>query len=276
LITTTPIGTGFPFETAASTDDTFDGDKLVRSSEQGKLDPPEVPERTDAVGMRIEERESDSARLEEFRTGTEQDVGSSRLEATTADDPSTHGPTAQRRFPQGCEQPSPFWETRFGEDIASQLAWGCPCTGRAHGLYGSVCEVGSASVVGQEGTAVATDVIEARKVFGIDHRRSRLCSAEPRGNGSTLHVDSGPLREDEYPIEFEPTIFEVGEYLQGPDDNGSSDRSFGTSQYHLGTERAELSLRASEPEPNHNVPRRIVINRATFPWGNLTAAKVEF
>lgn len=82
-----------------ATDDTFDGDKLVRSSEQGKLDPPEVFERTD--------------------------------------------------------------------------------------------------VVGQKGTAIATDVIEARKVFGIDHLRSGLCSAKPRGNGSTLHVDSGPLREDE-------------------------------------------------------------------------------
>ncbi len=164
--------------------DAFDGDKLVRSSEQGKLDPPKVFERTDGVGMRIKERESDSARFEEVRTGTEQDVGPSRLEATTADDPSTHGPTAQRRVSQGCEQPSPFWETRFGEDIASQLAWGRPCTGRAHGLYGSVCEVGSASVVGQERAAIAADVIEAREVFGIDHRRSGLCSAELRGNCS--------------------------------------------------------------------------------------------
>ena len=274
--TTTPIGTGFPFETASSADDTFDGDKLVRSSEQGELDPPEVLERTDVVGMRIKECESDSARLEEVRTGTEQDVGPSRLEATTADDPSTHGATAQRRFSQGCEQPSPFWETRFGEDIASQLAWGRPCTGRAHGLYGSVCEVGSASVVGQEGTAIATDVIEAREVLGIDHRRSGLCSAESRGNGSTFHIDSGLLREDEYPVEFEPTIFEVGEYLQGPDDNGCSDRSLGTSQHHLGTERAELSLGACEQEPNHNIPRCIVINKETFAWGNLTVAKVEF
>jgi hypothetical protein len=44
----------------------------------------------------------------------------------------------------------------------------------------------------------------------------------------------------------------------------------------IGNDDAELSLRASEPEPNDNVPRCIVINRATFPWGNLTAAKVEF
>ena len=96
----------------------------------------------------------------------------------------------------------------------------------------------------QEGTAFATDVIKAWKVFSIDHRRSGHCSAEPRGNGSTLQVDSGPLREDEYLIEFEPTIFEVGEFLQGPDDDSSSDRSFGASQYQLGTERSELSLRA--------------------------------
>ncbi len=91
-------------------------------------------------------------------------------------------------------------------------------------LYGSLCDVGSTSVAGQEGTAFATDVIKAWKVFSIDHRRSGHCSAEPRGNGSTLQVDSGPLREDEYLIEFEPTIFEVGEFLQGPDDDSSSDR----------------------------------------------------
>jgi len=274
--TTTPIGTGYPFETASSPDDPFDGNEPVRSSEQGELVPSEVLERTDDVGMRITECQSDCARLEDVRTGTRQDVGPSRLEASTTNHPPAHGPTAQRRVPQGSQQPLAIWETWFGENIASQLAWGCSCTNWVHGLYGSVCEVGSASVIGEEGTAIATDVIEAREVFGIDHRRSWLCATEPGGDGSALHADSGSLREDEHPLEFESTVFEVGEHLQGPYDNSRCDRSVGAPQHHPGAERAELSPGACEQEPRYDTPRLILINRETFPWGNLTVAKVEF
>ena len=273
---TTPIGTGYPFETTSSPDDAYDGHELVRSSEQGELVPSEVLERTDVVGMRIAECQSDSARLEEVRVGTRQDVGPSRLEATATFNPSAHGPTSQRRVPQRSQQSPDIWETRFGEDIASQLAWGCTCTNWAHGLYGPVCEVGSVSVAGEEGTAIATTVIEVREVFSIDHRRSWLRAAEPGGDGSALHVNSGSIREDEYPLEFEPTVFEVGEYLQGPNDNRSGNRSVGTSQHHLGAERAELSAGACEQDPRNNTPRCILIKRETFPWGNLTVAKVEF
>ena len=51
---------------------------------------------------------------------------------------------------------------------------------------------------------------------------------------SSLHSDT--LREVEHSLEFEPTVFEVGEYLQRPDDDGSGDRPLGAPQHDLGTD----------------------------------------
>ena len=92
---------------------------------------------------------------------------------------------------------------------------------------------------------------------------------------SRRHGGACLLREDEYPLKFEPTVFEMGEYFQRPDDNRCRDRSLGTPQHHLGTQRAELSLGTRKQEPSNLTPRCIVINREVFPWGILTVAKVE-
>jgi transposase len=274
--TTAPIGTGFPFETSSSAHDTFDGNEPLGTSSQGELAAPEVPERIDVAGMRITQRQSGSARLEEVRPGTEQDMGPSRLETLTANDPTTHGPIAQRRVPQGSEQPSAVWKARLREDVATEFAWGRSCTGWVQSLHGSVREVGSASALGEEGAAIATDANEAWEIFSIDHRRSWLCAAESGRDGSALHVDSGPLREDEYSVEFEPAVFEVGEYIQRPYDHGCGNRPTGAPQHHPGVECTELSLGTGQQEPRNVKPIWCVINRETFPWGNLTVAKVEF
>ena len=239
--TTTPIGTGFPFETTSSTDDTFDVYKPIGTSGQRELDPLKVSERTNSVGMRVAECKSDSARLEEVGIGTKQDVGSSSVEAIAPGHPPTHGPTSQRRIPQGGEQSSDVWQTRFGEDVTSECSWGCTCANWSLGMYGALCEVGAVPSRSEEGTAAATDVVEAWQVFGVDHRRPWLCSAESRGDGSALYVDSGSLREDEYLAEQQSAILKMGEHLQRPDDNSSSDRSLGAPQHHHGAQHGSLS-----------------------------------
>ena len=58
------------------------------------------------------------------------------------------------------------------------------------------------------------------------------------GVGSPLYVDCRSLCEDEYSAEQQSAIFEMAEYLQGSDDNGSCDRSSLTPQRHPETERA--------------------------------------
>ena len=274
--TTVPIGTGFPFETASSTDDAFDGHEPFGASGERELDPLEVPERANSFGMRVTECKSDSARLEEVRTGAKQDMGPSAVEALAPGCSSTDGPTSQRRVPQGGEQSSDVWQTRFGEDITSQCSWRCTCASWALGMYGSLCEVGAVSADGQEGVAATTNVIEVGEVLGVDHRRSWLCSAESRGDGSALYVDSRSIREDEHLAEQQSAIFEMGEYLQGPDDNGCCDRSPGTPQHHHGAERAELSTGTRKQPTGDHKPHCIVLNRECFPWGILTVAKVQF
>ena len=59
-------------------------------------------------------------------------------------------------------------------------------------------------------------------------------------------LDSRLLREDEYSTEKQPTVFQVGEHLQGPDDDRSSNRSLGAPQRGPRAERAELPLIGSD------------------------------
>lgn len=273
---TAPVATGFPFETTSSTNDAFDGNELVGTSSKRGLDTPTVPRRTDSSGMPVEECKSGSARLEEVGTGAKQNMGPGPMETPTIGHPPTHGPTSQRRVPQGSDEPSAFWETRFREDIASQCAWGFSSTSWAYSVHGSVCEVGTIPACSEEGAAVATDVVEAWEVLGVDHRRSWLCSAESRGNGSTLYIDRGSIREVEHLAEQQPTFLEVGEHLQRPDDDSRCHRSSGASQHHLRTEREKLSTGRGKQPTSLNSTRCFIVKREEFQSGILTVAKVEF
>jgi transposase len=162
-----PIGTGFPFEMPSASDDAIDGREPIGTSSCGELDSLEVPERTDSSGMRDAESQSNPSRAQEIRAGAEQDLGSGRMGTPTTDDSPTDGPTAQRRIPERGEQSSDLWQARHGEDIASQCAWRCTCTSRSYGLYGTLCEVGATSLVGQEGVAVAPVTDEAWEVLRV-------------------------------------------------------------------------------------------------------------
>ncbi len=269
------IGTGLPFEATSSSDDACDGDEPGRSSGQGELDSLQIPERVDTTGMRDTSIQSNWTGVEEVWIGAQQDVGPNRLETSSVDGPPADGPTSARRVPEGRNQSSDIWETRFGEDFASGCTWGLARAIRSYGLQSDVCETGTTLVVGEEGIAIATNVIEAREVFGVDHRRSGLRSAESRGDGSTFYIDSRSLREDEYSAEQQPTVFQVGEHLQGPDDDRSGNRSLGTPQRDPRAERAELPLGASEQRKSR-IARRDGLNQESFEREILTVAKVRF
>jgi hypothetical protein len=78
------------------------------------------------------------------------------------------------------------------------------------------------------------------RLRGDFDRRPGLRAAEPRGDGSAVHAAGGPLRAWQRVANEQPAVLEVGEHLQGPDDNGGSDRPVGASQRDRGVEPAEL------------------------------------
>ena len=133
----------------------------------------------------------------------------------------------------------------------------------------------------QEGVSPPTTTNETWSILGIDHRRLGLCTAEPRGNGSALYVDRGSLREVEYSTEFESAVFEEGADLQGPDDDGSSDRSIGASQFDHRTERRKHAIGGSQSEPRETTHSRqrypIITHRefTKFPCGCVVVPKAE-
>jgi hypothetical protein len=273
---TAVIRTGFPFETASFTDDASNGDQPVGASCGRELDALEVSQRANDSGMRSTSRESNPARVEAIRAGTPQDLGSDRLEATSVVGSSADGPTSSGRVPQGSEQSTDLRSPGFGEDVVAQLAWGSFGAGGSHGLSGALCQACPASSVGQAGATTTAVSIEAREVLGIDYRRSWLCSAEPRRDGSIVHVDRGPVRAYEHLAEQQSSVFEMGTDLQRSDDDSRRDRSLGASQCDPGAERPELSPGASEEGTVLPSPHLIVLNQETFYWGNLTVAKVQF
>jgi transposase len=273
---TCPISTGYPFEAPAATNDPCNGPEPFGAGFQRTLDVPAVSRRVDAIGMRNQECQSHSTSVEGIGTRTEQDMGPSSVGATTNSGTPTHGPTSERRVPGAGYQSADLRATRFWEDDAAQCTWGCASPCWPHGLYGTVYSVGTTSVVGQEGVATTSIDVEACEVLSADHRRYRLCTAVTRGDGSPLHVDRQSLREVQHSAEFESSVLEVGEHLQGPDDDSSCDRQAGASQRHPRAERTELPTRACEHRQDFGAATCFTLKQELFRWGILNVAKAEF
>ena len=62
---------------------------------------------------------------------------------------------------------------------------------RPHGMLRSVRETSPALATGQARPETASVAYETWSILSIDYRRLGLCSAEPGGDGSALHVDRG-------------------------------------------------------------------------------------
>ena len=206
-------------------------------------------------------------------TGAEQDMGSGRMESHSSFYTAEDGIASNRRVSESGEQCSVIWQTRFRKDVATQCVRGCLGAGGASGLLCTVCEVGAASSGCEEGIATAAVALEAWEVPSIDYRRSRVCSAEPGGDGSALHMDRRSIRMHNHPAEQQPTVLEVGEYLQGPDDDSSCYRSLGASQRDPRAQRTELPPRASKQRAHGTERRCFIVNNENFQWGKVIVAE---
>lgn len=105
---------------------------------------------------------------------------------------------------------------------------------------------GAGSLEGQARSGTE-DLAQATEPLGrLADRRPGLCAAEPGGDGSAVHAAGGALRTGQCAGDEQPGLLAVGTNLQGPDDDGGSDRPPGASLRDPGIERAELPCRGGQ------------------------------
>jgi hypothetical protein len=113
--------------------------------------------------------------------------------------------------------------------------------GRPAGAAHEVQSAGAGVAEGQARSAFAGIVAGVVALGCIADRRFGLCAAEPGGDGGAVHAAGGALRAGQRAGDEQLGVLAMGTNLQGPDDDGGSDRPAGASQRDLGDERAELS-----------------------------------
>ena len=215
---------------------------------QGVVEPSAVLGGADTAGMPDTSGTSDPAAVGAITLTSRQDLGELRLDAhSPAYRPS--GGEPKRGFVLGSEgEPPGLRQAGLGEDSLRL------CPGGAAGPSGPTdavhhvqpagtdplgCEAGLAAAKGHQATVT---------VRRSDHRRPWLCSAEPRGDGSSVHAARGTLRAGERPPDQQPTVFTMGADFQGCHDDSRRHRPVGAPLRHLGVERPQLPCGDSPAE----------------------------
>lgn len=199
-----------------------------------------VPGGADGTGMPSPSREPDCSADAPFAIGLVEAMGQLRLGASSAASDASDGKSARRLLPESPGELAGFRQARIWE-VALPIRIG-RTTGSAR-PFDSVHDlqlVGAATSDCQTGLAVAKADQEAVGLRGSDHRRLGLCAAEPRRNGSVIHVACRTLRAWERDADEQLTLQQVGADLQRCDDDGGGDRPTSSSQRDPGVERAQL------------------------------------
>jgi len=174
---------------------------------------------------------------------------------------------------------------RDGQDaLPLRVGSGAGTRGPAGAVH-HVRHAGARPARGQARFGPQGDAQTAGPVGGTGHRRPGLCAAEPRGDGSLVHVVGGALRARQRAGDKQLAVLEVGPDLQGSNDDGGGHRSAGASLPDRGIERVELpGGDGQEGEAGRQVitatrahgaePTRIVgsADRVEPPWGAGSAA----
>jgi len=234
---------------------------------------------SDGERMPGEKSESYRAFDEELESADGEDLGAIPMVSSSAACDAAVRDTSQRNVLGSPGQSSGVWETGERQD-ESAVRLGRP-TGEAWPFrpLHDVPDAGARTVACETGSSLGAVDQEDDQVRGVDHRRLGLCAAEPGGDGGVVHVVIGTVRARQCAVEQQPTVFEVGTDLQGPDDDCGGDRPFDPSFGDHRTEHPQLSPRSGQAKQKAQTRfsgiktwlRRIV--NPNFLSGNLIVAK---
>ena len=117
-----------------------------------------------------------------------------------------------------------------------------------------------------------------------DHRRHRLCATESGRDGGAVHAAGRALRARQCALDQQPAVLEMGDDLQGPDDDCCGHRSAGTPQRDPRVEHSELPSRTGQEGQRYGRhsgsrglpwPRAAGTGRLREPWGIVIVAQGE-
>ena len=197
----------------------------------------------DDVGMRVAFGRPNQTTLDLLEVTAGQDLGVVRFQSLTAFGEAANG-DAQGRFVFGAARECvAVWQTGFGQESCIVCVGSTVDLARTQSLVHDLRDAGSTVVDCQTRSAIAETVPATSPLRRLDHRRLGLCSAEPRGDGSSVHVTGRALRTGQRHAHQQLGVQQVGSNIQGHDDDGSSHRSTGTPQRHHRDERSQLPNR---------------------------------
>lgn len=212
-----------------------------RSSGRGEAKSCRVPGRADESGMPGSSGESHQAADDELSASAGQDLGDVQVRSTPVErDPAT-GESPRRIVSGPSRERIDFWASGRREKPRSLCA--CESTGSARPEHAAddLQLVGATVADRQAGSSPAEVDQAVVSLRGSDDRRPGLRPAEPRGDGSVVHIIGGTLRTGQRAVNEQLGVQQMGPDLQRRDDDGSGDRSPGTPQRDHRVERAELS-----------------------------------
>ena len=137
-------------------------------------------------------------------------------------------------------EPAGVRQAGFGEDAFVVCVGPRPGAPGPAGSLHDVQPVGAGAVGGEARSETEPSAEAIGELRGFTDRRPGLRAAGPRGDGGLVHAAGGSLRTRQCVADEQPAVLEVGGDLQGPDDDGGSDRPPGASQRDRGAEPAEL------------------------------------
>jgi transposase InsO family protein len=211
------------------------------ASGAGVLDAHPIPGGPGGAGMPGADAGADCAFDARRPSVVGQNVGSVRLDPVAASREATIRDASSGRLFESSGQRVAVRKTGHGEnDVVIGVG---RSTGHARplGVVLDVPDAGSGVASRQARSSSGASDQEASEVRGVDHRRPGLCAAKPGRDGGAVHVIVGALRAGERAFEFEPSVFEMGANLQGPDDDRGGDRPSDPSLGHRGAEHRQLS-----------------------------------
>lgn len=247
-----------------------EGDAVLRAvslgvEPTGMRDAADPPHRAAATPIADSAREGSAAfRLETF-------AGEGR--------PSSTHPVGWK-LPESPREHFGFWTIGLGED-ASAVGLGSGVNPRGpQDLLLHVQSVGTGTPGSQTRFEAQQSAEAPRRLRCLDHRRHRIRSAEPGGNGSLVHVIGGSLRTRQCVAHQQLAIRPMGDDLQRSDDDRGSHRPPRTPQRDLGTQPSELPTRTGQESDCLGIAHRgcdfaTGTGRPREPWGFLIVAHGE-
>lgn len=233
------------------------------------LDPHAVPGGPGRQGMPGEKSEPYPAVDAQCESVARQDLGSGPMVALAAACDAAVPDAAPRRLRQPPGQLADLRETRFGENDAPLGAGGSTRQARPVGLLRDLSDAGAGTAAGQAGSAAGAGGQEAPEVRGVDHRRFGLRPAEPRGDGSVVHLVGRAVRTGQRARQLEPALLQMGADIQGSDDDRCRDRPADPSLGDHRTQHPQLSTRTGKAKPTQT--NRVKgwiknLSQAVFQW----------